>query len=65
MKKLMILFYVFKWIALILLTFLTVNEIHSENRKIIIFLLVIFIAAGLVVEGRREFKTSNRKTTNL
>jgi surface polysaccharide O-acyltransferase-like enzyme len=61
MKKWKVLFYVFKWMVLVLLTYLITIEVHSERRKILVFLLVIFVAAGLVIEGRREFMTGEQK----
>jgi hypothetical protein len=52
MKKQKILFYVFKWLALIFLAFLTVKENHS---KIIMLLLIGFVSAILIWEGIRDF----------
>lgn len=62
MKKQKVIFYVFKWIALIFLSFLLANEVHSENKKTMMFLLIGFVAAILIWEGIRDFKT-NKKTT--
>ena len=55
-----VIFYVFKWIALIFLTILFTTEVHSDGKKIIMFLLIGFIAVTLIWEGRRDFKTINK-----
>ena len=55
-----VIFYVFKWIALVVLTILFTTEVHSDSKKIIIFLLIGFIAVTLILEGRRDFKTINK-----
>jgi hypothetical protein len=34
------------------------TEVHSEGKKIIMFLLIGFIAVTLIFEGRRDFKTN-------
>jgi len=60
----MVLFYLLKWIVLVYLTLLVADEVHSERSKIIMFILVIFVAAGFIVEGRREFITRNKKEKN-
>ena len=57
MKTLKVIFYVLKWLALVFLTYLMATEVHSEGKKIIMFLLIGFIAVTLVFEGRRDFKT--------
>jgi hypothetical protein len=54
MKKQKILFYVFKWLALIFLTFLIVKENHS---KIMMLTLIGFVSAILIWEGIRDFQT--------
>ena len=54
MKKQKIIFYVFKWLALIFLSYLFVKENHS---KILIFLLIGFLSVILIWEGIRDFKT--------
>jgi hypothetical protein len=59
MKKQKILFYVFKWLALIFLAFLTVKENHS---KIIMLLLIGFVSAILIWEGIRDFRANRNET---
>jgi hypothetical protein len=54
MKNLKILFYIFKWLALIFLTFLIAAESHS---KILMYILIGFVAAILIWEGLKEFNT--------
>jgi hypothetical protein len=56
MKKRQVILYVIKWIALIYLTILSTTEVRSDNKKIIMLLLIGFIAIGLILEGIREFK---------
>lgn len=55
-----VIFYVFKWIALVVLTILFTTEVHSDSKKIIMFLLIGFIAVILILEGRRDFKNVNK-----
>ena len=55
-----VIFYVFKWIALVFLTILFTTEVHSQSKKIIMFLLIGFIAITLILEGRRDFKNINK-----
>jgi len=61
MKKQQVIFqvilYEFKWIALVVLTILFTTEVHSDSKKIIMFLLIGFIAVTLILEGRRDFRT--------
>jgi hypothetical protein len=54
MKNQKLLFYVFKWISLIFLTFLIVKENQS---KILMLILIGFVSAILIWEGVRDFKT--------
>lgn len=54
MKKQKVLIYVLKWLALIFLAFLIVNENHS---KIMMLILIGFVSAILVWEGIRDFRT--------
>jgi positive regulator of sigma E activity len=69
MKKQQVIFqvilYEFKWIALVVLTILFTTEVHSDSKKIIMFLLIGFIAVTLILEGRRDFRTKSNKTTSL
>ena len=62
MKTQKILFYVFKWLALIFLAYLAVNESHS---KIMMLLLIAFVSAILIWEGVRDFKTKSNQTNSL
>ena len=59
MKNQKVIFYVFKWVALIFLTYLTVKENHS---KIMMLLLIGFVSVILIWEGIKDFY-NNRKTT--
>lgn len=61
MKKQKVLFYVFKWLALIYLSYLLLAEDNSNNQRIKIFLLIGFVATLLIWEGIKDFRT-NRKT---
>jgi hypothetical protein len=61
MKKQKILFYVFKWLALIVLTFLIVKENHS---KIMMLILIGFVSGILIWEGIRDFKTKPDETNS-
>ncbi len=54
MKEQKIYFYVLKWLALIFLSFLIAKENQS---KIMMFILIAFVAAILIWEGLRDFKT--------
>jgi hypothetical protein len=56
MKTQKILFYVFKWLALIFLTFLIVMENHS---KIMMLLLIGAVSAILIWEGIRDFNPNS------
>lgn len=60
MKILQVIFYVLSWIALVILTFFITTEVQSDNKKIIMFLLIGFIAVTLILEGRRNFKPNNK-----
>jgi len=53
--------YVFKWLALIFLTYLTAKESHS---KIMMLLLIGFVSAILIWEGIRDFKTDSNETNS-
>lgn len=55
-----VMFYVLKWIALVVLTILFTTEVHSENKKTIVFLLIGFIAVTLILEGKRDFGSINK-----
>jgi len=59
MKIQKILFYLFKWLALIFLSYLILKENHS---KIMMLLLIVFVSALLFWEGIRDF-SSKRKTS--
>jgi hypothetical protein len=61
MKKQSILMYVFKWLALIFLAYLTAKESHS---KIMMLLLIGFVSAILIWEGIRDFKPKNNETNS-
>ena len=50
--------YVFKWLALIFLAYLTAKESHS---KFLMLLLIGFVSAILIWEGIRDFKTKSNK----
>ena len=54
--------YVFKWLALIFLTYLTAKESHS---KIMMLLLIGFVSAILIWEGFRDFKANRNETKSL
>jgi hypothetical protein len=62
MKTQKILFYAFKWLALIFLAYLTINESHS---KIMMLLLIAFVCVILIWEGVRDFKTKGNQTNTL
>jgi hypothetical protein len=57
MKEQKIYFYVLKWFALIFLSLLIAKENQS---KIMMFILIGFVAAILIWEGIRDFKTKNK-----
>jgi hypothetical protein len=59
MKIQQVIFYILKWIALVILTILSTTEVQSGNSKIIMYVLILFIAVTLVIEGRKEFKPNN------
>jgi uncharacterized membrane-anchored protein len=59
-KILQVIFFVLTWIALVILTVLIATEVHSENKRIIAFLLIGFIAVTLIFKGRREFGAINK-----
>jgi hypothetical protein len=59
MKNHKILFYVFKWLALIFISFLIVRENHS---KIMMLILIGFVSAILILEEIRDFKTKSDET---
>jgi hypothetical protein len=62
MKNQKILFYVFKWVALIFLSYLIVKENHS---KLIMLILIGFVSAILIWEGIRDFKIKSNRTNSL
>jgi hypothetical protein len=55
MKTQKIIFYILKWLALIFLAFLISKENHS---KIMMLILIAFVAGILIFEGIRDFKNS-------
>jgi hypothetical protein len=55
MKILHVIFHVLGMIAIVILTVLISTEIHSENKKIIAYILIGFIAIALIWKGRRDF----------
>ena len=57
MKTQKIVFYVFKWIALIILTVLIAKENPS---KTLMFLLIGIVIIILIWEGIRDFMTNNK-----
>jgi len=57
MKTQKIVFYFFKWIALIFLTVLIAKENPS---KTLMFLLIGFVVIILIWEGIRDFMTNNK-----
>jgi hypothetical protein len=59
MKTQKIVFYVLKWIALVVIAILYTAEVHSGSKRIIMFLLIGFIFFTLIREGIRDFKTRN------
>jgi hypothetical protein len=61
MKIPQVIFYILKWLALVFLTYLMTTEVHSGSKKIIIFLLIGFIAVTLIFDGRRNFKPGDRR----
>ena len=61
MKNQKILFYVFKWLALIFLTYLILKDNNSIFMKLI---LIGFVSAILIWEGIRDFKTQSDKTNS-
>jgi len=59
MKKQKILFYLFKWLALIFLVYLIVNENHS---KFLMIELIGLVSGILIWEGIRDFLIKSDKT---
>jgi hypothetical protein len=59
MKNQKIIFYGFKWFAFVFLSVLTAQE---SNSKIMLFLLMGFVAVLLIWEGIKDFKTDTGKT---
>ena len=57
MKAQKIVFYVFKWMALIFLTVLIAKENPS---KTLMFLLIGIVVIILILEGIRDFSTNNK-----
>ncbi len=53
MKTQKVAFYILKWLALIFLSFLISKETTS---KIMMFILIGFVAVILIYEGIRDFK---------
>jgi hypothetical protein len=60
MKKQKILFYLFKWLAFIFLSYLIMKENHT---KIMMLVLIVFVFALLIWEGIRDFSIK-RKTSS-
>jgi hypothetical protein len=56
MKNQKFFMYVFKWLALIFLAYLTAKESHS---KFLMLILIGFVSAILIWEGIRDFKTKS------
>jgi hypothetical protein len=54
MKNQKVFYYILKWLALIFISFLIIKENHP---KILMFTLIGFVSAILILEGIREFKT--------
>ncbi len=57
MKEQKIYFYVLKWLALIFLSFLIAK---GNQSRIMMFILIGFVAAILIWEGIQDFKTNNK-----
>jgi len=57
MKNQKILFYLFKWAALIFISFLILNENQS---KIPAYILIGFVTAILTWEGIRDYKKNSK-----
>ena len=57
MKTQKIVFYVFKWMALIFLTVLIAKE---DPSKTMMFLLIGIVVIILIWEGIRDFMTNNK-----
>lgn len=62
MKNQKILFYLFKWMALMFLVYLILNENHS---KILMLILIGFVSALLIWEGIRDFGKKSDQTRSL
>ena len=62
MKTQNLLFYVFKWLALIFLAYLIIQESFS---KVLALLLIGFVSVLLIWEGFRDFRTKSNKTDPL
>jgi hypothetical protein len=61
MKKQQVIFYVLKWIAYVVITILFITEVHSDSKKVIMFLLIGIVAVILVLEGIRDFMGNKTK----
>jgi hypothetical protein len=61
MKNQKVIFYLFKWIALIILSILTINENHS---KVMLIMLISFVSILLIREGVIEFYTNKKQSDN-
>jgi hypothetical protein len=62
MKKQKIFFYLFKWLALIFLAYLIVNENHS---KFLMISLIGLVSGILIWEGIRDFSKKGDQTNSL
>lgn len=58
MKNQKAIFYIFKWIVLIILSYLTINENHS---KVMLICLIGFVSILLIHEGWNNRETERRK----
>jgi len=56
MKNLKLLFYVFKWLALAILSYLILSDTRSKTMAMI---LIGFVAVLLVWEGIKNFKAGS------
>jgi hypothetical protein len=65
MKILQVIFYTLNWIALIILTVLITKEVHSDNKKIIMFILIGLIAVKLIFEGRQISNLTKRQLNKI
>jgi len=59
MKTQKLLFYVFKWLALIFLAYLIIQD---NSSRVLALLLIGFISVILIWEGFRDFRAKSNKT---